>query len=49
MYNKFVLTVNLAVATCTSFLDIIFPGVTQSVTMYICSNIQYMAGKAIID
>ena len=49
MYDKFTLCVNLAAATCTSFIDIIFPRVTQSITMYICSNIHTLAAKALIE
>lgn len=49
MYNKFALFMNLAAATCTSFIDIIFPKVTQDITMYICSNIHTIAAQALIE
>lgn len=49
MYNKFALCMHLAVATCTSFMDIVFPCVTQSITMYICSTIPDLASKALIE
>ena len=49
MLNKFILCANLAVATITSFIDIIIPCATQPITMYICGHIPSLAGKAFIE
>lgn len=48
MYNKFVLFVNLAMATVTSFIDIMCPALTQDVTMYICSHIPRLAAESML-